>query len=298
MGQNTYYGKYLIATGYTGTLYCYNPLTGDLLWTYNATSVGRESPYGENYPLSITFVADGKVFLHSTEHSPTKPLWRGSYLRCINITDGTEMWKLLDFNMGAGIASGYIVTGNLYDNNIYCIGKGPSKLTVQAPMTGITAGNSAVISGTVTDQSPGAKGTPAIADGNMQAWMEYLYEQQAMPTNANGVPVTIDAVDPNGNFVNIGSVTSDASGNFGLEWTTPTVPGKYTIIATFAGSNSYGSSYAETYAVVSNAAPTVAPTAAPVQSTADLYFVPAIAGLFVFVAIIGVVIILVLRKRP
>jgi hypothetical protein len=36
-----------------------------------------------------------------------------------------------------------------------------------------------------------------------------------------------------------------------------------------------------------------------VQSTADMYFVPAIAGLFVFVAIIGVVLaLLVLRKRP
>jgi outer membrane protein assembly factor BamB len=297
MGQNTYYGKYMLSAGYSGTLYCYDPLTGDLMWTYNATSVGPESPYGENYPISITFVADGKVFLHSTEHSPTKPLWRGSYLRCINITDGTEMWKLLDFNMGAGIASGYIVTGNLYDNNIYCIGKGPSKLTVQAPMTGITAGNSVVISGTVTDQSPGAKGTPAIADVNMQAWMEYLYEQQAMPTNANGVPVTIDAVDPNGNFVNIGSVTSDLSGNFGFEWKTPDVPGKYTIIATFAGSNSYGSSYAETYAVVSDAPATPAPTAAPVESTADLYFVPAIAGLFVAIIVVGLLIILVLRKR-
>jgi hypothetical protein len=30
----------------------------------------------------------------------------------------------------------------------------------------------------------------------------------------------------------------------------------------------------------------------------DQYFLPAIAGLFVFVAIVGVVIILTLRKRP
>jgi hypothetical protein len=33
-------------------------------------------------------------------------------------------------------------------------------------------------------------------------------------------------------------------------------------------------------------------------SIADLYFVPAMAGLFVFVAIIGALIILMLRKRP
>jgi len=297
MGDTTYYGKYLLSTGYTGTLYCYDPQTGDLMWTYNATAPAGESPYGTNFPLSVTAVCDGKVFLHSTEHSPTKPLWHGSYLRAVNITDGTEIWKLLDFNMGTAIADGKIITGNSYDDHIYCIGKGPSATTVQAPMTGITAGNSVVISGTVTDQSPGAKGTPAIADVNMEAWMEYLYEQQAMPTNANGVPVSIDAVDPNGNFINIGTATSDISGNFGLAWKTPDVPGQYTIIATFAGSKSYGSSYAETYAIVSEAAPTVAPTAAPVESTADLYFVPAIAGLFVAIIVVGLLIILVLRKR-
>jgi hypothetical protein len=297
MGENTYYGKYLLSTGYSGTLYCYDPLNGDLMWTYNATSVGSESPYGANYPLSITMVADGKVYLHSTEHSPTKPLWRGSYLRCINITDGTEMWKLLDFNQGAALADGYIVTGNLYDNNVYCIGKGPSATTVVASPKVSVNGDTVLIEGTVTDQSPGAKGTPAIADVNQQAWMEYLYEQQAMPTNANGVPVTIDAVDPNGNFVNIGTVTSDLSGKFSYMWT-PEVPGKYTVIATFAGSKSYSASYEETAIGVSDAAPTVAPTAVPATSMADQYFVPAIAGLFVFVAIIGVVIILVLRKRP
>ena len=63
----------------------------------------------------------------------------------------------------------------------------------------------------MTDQSPGAKGTPAIADANMQAWMEYLYEQQAMPTNAKGVEVTLTAIDPNGN-THIGTATSDTSG--------------------------------------------------------------------------------------
>ena len=46
-------------------------------------------------------------------------------------------------------------------------------------------------------------------------------------------------------------------------------------------------------------APASTPAPTPqVQSIADTYFVPAIAGLFVFMAIIGVVIILVLRKRP
>ncbi len=52
--------------------------------------------------------------------------------------------------------------------------------------------------------------------------------QQAMPSNAKGVEVTLDTVDPNGNFVHIGTVTSDISGKFSYMWT-PEVPGKYTV---------------------------------------------------------------------
>ena len=44
--------------------------------------------------------------------------------------------------------------------------------------------------------------------------MEYVYEQQPMPTNVTGVPVTITAIDSNGNFI-IGTATTDASGTFG-----------------------------------------------------------------------------------
>jgi hypothetical protein len=306
------------ASTYDGTILCggYGSLnaidanTGNILWTYNATNIGYESPYGQNMPVSVSAVCDGKIYTTSSEHSPSKPLWRNSDIRCINMTDGTEIWQLLNYKMfqgSLGIADGYIIHASDYDNLIYCIGKGPSATTVEAPMTAITLGSSLVIRGTVTDISPGTKGlllssrfpngVPAVADESMQGWMEYLYEQQAMPTDAKGVTVTLDAVDPNGNFVNIGTVTSDASGMFKKAFT-PEVPGEYTIIASFAGSKSYYTSYAETAIAVSDAPATPAPTAVPVESAADLYFVPAIAGLFVFVAIIGVVIILVLRKRP
>ena len=313
MGQNTYYGKYLLSTGYTGTVYCYDPLNGDLMWTYNATSVGTESPYGENYPLSISAVVDGKVYLQSTEHSPTKPLWRGSYLRCINITDGTEMWKLLDY-LGFGSASnafadGYIVTSSTYDNNIYCIGKVPSAATITASPEVSVHGNSVLIKGTVTDISPGTNklmqtarypsGVPAIADADMQAWMEYLYMQQALPSNAKGVEVTLDTVDPNGNFVHIGTVTSDISGKFSYVWT-PEVSGKYTVLATFAGSKSYWPSYSETAIAVSEAAPTPAPTAllqSNIATTADLmmYMAAGVIAIIIAIAIVG---LLILKKRP
>ncbi len=298
--ENVYYGELIQVSSYGGWMAGYNITTGKLLWVYNATATSPyESAYGDNMPLSLGAVVDGTAILYSTEHSPTKPLWRDSYVRCVNLTDGTLVWKLLDFNMGLSVADGYVVTGSQYDNNVYCIGKGPSATTVQAPMNSIMAGDSAVISGMVTDQSPGAKGTPAISDASQEAWMEYLYEQQSKPTDATGVPVTIDAIDPNGNFIHLGDVTSDTSGNFGYAWTAPNVPGKYTIYATFAGSNSYGDSSAETYAVVSAApAATAAPTATP-TSVADTYFVPAIAGLFVLIIVVAIVLaLLMLRKKP
>jgi hypothetical protein len=129
-----------------------------------------------------------------------------------------------------------------------------------------------LIKGTVTDQSPGAKkiapnvgyvnGVPVVSDADQQAWMEYLYMQQACPTTATGVEVSLDTLDPNGNFIHIDTVTSDMSGGF-KKMFTPEVPGEYTIIATFPGSESYGSSYAQTYVGVSEAPPATAPQEYP-----------------------------------
>jgi hypothetical protein len=261
-----YQGKFF-SYGYGGQVTAYNITTGKVVWIYNATNVGFESPYG-NYPVGIACACDGKLYLTTSEHSPTQPLFRGSDIRCINATDGTEIWKVLHWSAGmaAGvgvyIADGFLVSLNSYDNQLYCYGKGPSATTVSASPEISVHGNSVLIKGTVTDQSPGAKDTPAISDDDQEAWMEYLYSYQVMPTNAKGVEVSLDTVDPNGNFVHIGTVTSDASGMFKKMWT-PEVPGEYTIIATFAGSNSYYSSSAETAIGVSEAPPATAPPEYP-----------------------------------
>ena len=79
------------------------------------------------------------------------------------------------------------------------------------------------------------------------------------------------------------------NGNYGLLFT-PEIPGTYQIIATFDGSN-YGTSTATTYMAVGEAPATTPAPTPQAQSVADAYFVPAIAGLFAFMAIIGVVII-------
>jgi hypothetical protein len=297
MSSNIYEGK-LFSSGYSGILIAYDIKTGKQLWNYTAAQEGYESPYG-NFPIGISVIADGKLYLTSSEHSPTQPLWRGSYIRCINASNGVELWKINNWGagMGAGsgavIADGFLVSLNLYDNQIYCYGKGPSATTVSAPQTVITQGQSVMITGTVTDQSPGAKDTPAIADDSMRAWMEYLYMDQGMPTNATGVEVTLDALDPNGNFVHIGTVTSDMSGLFKKMYT-PDVPGEYTVIATFAGSKSYWSSYAETAIGVSEAPLPTAPPEKIVFPPTETYVIGIGVAIIIAIAIVG---ILLYRKK-
>ena len=83
-------------------------------------------------------------------------------------------------------------------------------------------------------------GVPAVSDESQQAWMEYLYEQQTKPNNVTGVPVTVDVVDPNGNFVHLGTATSDLSGVYGFTVDTNNLaagPGTYRVIATFAATS-------------------------------------------------------------
>jgi hypothetical protein len=127
--------------------------------------------------------------------------------------------------------------------------------------------------------------------------MEYVYMKQPAPTNATGVEVTISVVDPNGNYYNVGTTTSDTSGSFKLAFD-PQVPGAYTILASFTGSGSYYGSTAETAIVVDEAA-TTAPTETPPASMADQYLIPLGIAIIATILIVGVVLVLViLRKRP
>ena len=129
-----------------------------------------------------------------------------------------------------------------YDMQIYCVGKGPSATTVDAPMIGVSKGQEVLIRGTVTDTSAGAKAlvekslfntVPAVSDASQDDWMNYLYMQKPMPNNVQGVTVHLTAIDPNGNYQDIGTATTDANGKYGLSWTPP-VEGTYHVTATFA----------------------------------------------------------------
>ena len=290
------YGN-LYAGGYGGLLACYDIKTGNRTWTYTLDGIGYENAAGD-FPIQFGGIADGKIFIFSSEHAPTSPMWRGAYLRAIDAYTGEEVWKSLTYiseeNSGQlAIADGCIVAGNGYDNRLYVYGKGPSTTTVTAPDTVVSFGSGVMIRGSVTDQSPGAKGTPAISDESMDSWMDYLYMKQAMPVDAIGVTVKLSTYDPNGNYQDIGATTVDTNGNFGMSWT-PEIPGDYYVMAEFEGSESYGSSSATTYVGVSEPpAATLPPEATPAPMT-DTYLA---GSTIAIIAGIAIAVFLLLRKK-
>ncbi len=274
--------------GYVNAL---NATTGVILWTFQAEDAGYDTPYGI-YPLwqfGTEGVADGKIFLsQSRMYNP--PLFPNASRIVLDCATGDLVWSEMGFygREPAAFADGYMLQFNSYDNQIYSVGKGPTKTTVSAPQTALPSGTSVLISGMVTDESPGTKdsdrtarfpnGVPAIADANMSSWMEYLYMQQPKPADLTGVTVHLTAIDPNGNSQEIGNAVSNSLGNYAITWTPP-VPGLYTVTATFAGSESYYTSESGVSFLVSTAssasavatpaqtsAPAVSSTPAPVQT--------------------------------
>ena len=304
------YGN-LYSCGFGGVMRCYNAVTGALKWTYgnggagNSTNAGYYNPYGD-YPTMIVAIGNGVIYTETAEHTATDPIYRGALTRAINATDGTEVWTLSCFgsSWNIAIADGFTTMFNGYDNQIYTVGRGPSAMSVAAQ----SFGTPIVIRGTVTDTSAGTtqdqqaadfpNGVPVASDASMSAWMSYVYQQQPEPTNFTGVPVTISVLDSNNNYRTIGTATTDASGMYTLTWT-PDISGNFTVYANFAGTNGYWPSNAETsFAVAQAPAATATPTPTP-TSVADMYFVPAIAGLFVVIIVgLAVLALLMLRKRP
>jgi hypothetical protein len=309
-GGEIAYGQIYI-WDFGGFVHALDLQTGKINWVFTRGSAGYETPYGiwPIWHFGSQSIGDGKLFLsESRMYDP--PMSPGYHRLAINTTTGELVWKIQSFSGRApgAIADSMLVQWNSYDKQLYTYGQGQTATTIVASPEVSVEGNSVLIKGMVTDESPGTKntnriarfpnGVPAVSEESQEDWMEYVYMQQPRPTNSTGVPVSLSVIDSNGNNRQIGTATSDASGMFGFTWK-PDIQGQYTVIATFAGSQSYYGSSAQTYFVVDSAAATPAPTAEPVQSTADMYFVPAIAGLFVFVAIIGVILaLLVLRKRP
>lgn len=301
----------MFASGYDGSITAWNVSTGVHLWTFKQINAGLQTPYG-TWPTfgGSGIVADGKLYFGFTQHTPGTPLFRGYNLYCLNYTTGKEIWEIPGFfpNQGLSIADGELTDYAGYDNQIYAFGQGPSRTSVNAPEVGITTSTPITITGTVMDISAGSQqsavaanypnGLPCVSDDSMSLFMEAVYQQQPMPTNITGVPVTISVLDSNHNSRVIGTTTTNVQGVYGLTWT-PDIPGNFTVTATFAGTGAYYGSSASTYFYASVAA-TPTPTAAPITgfaTTSDLELGIAAIAIIVIVCV-AVLAMLLVRKKP
>ena len=283
----------VIVHSWDGHLYAYDMATGKTVWKGYYTGNTTETAMGTYAWYGKLAIADNKIYAATGQHTQPSPVARGDRLYCLNASTGGYIWSLPWQTGAGGISSGMLFQTNTYDGCLYMFGKGQTETTVTAPMTAVPAGIGILIQGTVTDESPGAPGTPAVSDASQESWVPYLYMNEPMPTNATGVTVFLQAMQPDGTVIDITHVTTDIMGRYEYAWTPPTQSCTYKILATFEGSESYWSSSGQTGLLVT-AAPqaTAAPAAAPDNTP---MFIASTAAIIIAVAIVGV---LLLRKRP
>ena len=294
-----------------------NWTTGKVVWSYVAVA---DSPFEsvmtyENetvYPWHTNgMIADGVYYTTTSEHSADMPIKRGMRMHAINITTGEGIWELTMQMTGStdgsrvfqgAIADGYLAYSDAQTCTMYVVGKGPSATTVTASEKTIAKGASVLIEGTVLDQSPGQPGTPCVSKDSMTLQMEHLHIAQ--PLNGiygnetiTGVPVVLTAIGSDGSVIDIGTTTTNGYyGTFSYVWTPPN-EGMYTITASFAADDSYGSSSAATGLSVG---PAVEPITfpeqpVPVDNTMLLYGILAAVVIAIILAIAAIFI--VLQKR-
>jgi hypothetical protein len=136
----------------------------------------------------------------------------------------------------------------------------------------------------------------------METQMEYLHLQMPITGLWNnetitGVPVVLTAIDSDNNVIDIGTATTNGYyGTFSMAWT-PTKEDTYTIIASFAADDSYGSSSAATAVTVGPAPAPIEfpPTTEPVDNTMLLYGILITVIIAIVLALIAI--LLIFRKR-
>jgi hypothetical protein len=301
------FGAYAIQSAYGmffrqsyAGVYAFNWTNGKIVWNYEAPAFAHfESPYIEDGQEEYAFnggaeIADGKMYVANTEHTPTWPLTRGWGLHCINITTGELVWKVNNPMSQGAIADGYMTAANSWDGYMYVFGKGKSATTLTAPDVVIAKGSGVVIKGTVRDMSPAQAGTPCVSKESMTTQMEYIHLQQPIDgmwhnLTMTGVPVILTALDENGNPTDLGTATTDPYyGTFEKAWT-PSAEGTYKIIASFAGDDSYGSSGASTAVSVGPAPAAITIPEQVVPPDYTLTIVGAAIAVIIAVALVGIV---------
>jgi hypothetical protein len=269
-----------IVTGTYEGIYAFNWADGKILWHYSTESIAVpfEGPYNAEPFFTGVSIADGKIYAYNGEHTPSFPRDRAWSIYCINATNGELLWKMKNPMTPGAIADGYLTASNPYDGYMYVFGRGPSATTVTASPKTIANGAEVLIEGTVLDQSPGQPGTPCVSKDSMETQMEYIHLQMPITglwnnESITGVPVVLTAIDTDFNVIDIGTTTTNGYyGTFSMAWTPPK-EGTYTITASFAADDSYGSSSAATAVTVGPAPAPIEfpPTTQPVDNTMLLY---------------------------
>jgi hypothetical protein len=250
------YEDLIYSTGYVGVT-AHNETTGELVWHFAYPAPPFETEYtldGESiYTVQDIRVIGGLVYVSDNKHTPEQPPTRGWGMYCLDAMTGELQWKLSGTRMIAGASAyGYLTAASTYDGTMYVLGKGQSKTSISGPQTAVTQGSGVVLTGKVLDQSPAsldkvAGGIACVADESMAMWMDYNYLQMPMggfsgDETVKGVLVVLTAENEHGEYTYIGETYTDGSGTFSYLWE-PEEVGKYTVTATFQGSNAYGSSY-------------------------------------------------------
>jgi hypothetical protein len=288
------YGNIYVG-GYDGEIYCIDIETGDIEWTYSAGE-GTETPFQTWAFYDSAAGGDGKIYASTSEHTPSQPHPRFNKVHCFDAFTGEQIWTISS-PMALALGQGYLIGTSENDGNMYCFGKGQTETSVMAAPKVTAKGSGVVIEGSVLDMSPAQAGTPAVSDSSMGPWMEYKHMQKPKPWDTTGVTVKLTAFDPNGNYQDIGTVTSDFAGNFGKTWNPP-VEGTYLIIAEFEGSESYWPSTATTYLEVGPAPTPLAPIEP--EPTPEAPFITTEIAIIAAVAVavvIGIAAFWALRKR-
>lgn len=251
----------LFRQAYDG-VYAFDWDDGSIVWHFESEALAvYESPYIDSdgvgvYPFNGgATIADGKMYVYNTEHTASWPMTRGWGLYCIDIYTGELIWDIGNPMTYGAIADGYLTAANSWDGYFYVFGKGESETTVSAPQTAVAKGTGVLITGTVLDMSPAQEGTPCVSEESMSTQMEYLHLQRPIDgiwgnETITGVPVTITAISEDGTCIDLGTVTTSGYyGTFSIDWT-PDEEGVYEIVASFEGTEAYGSSSASTALLV------------------------------------------------
>jgi len=291
-----------------GTMAAMSLETGQLVWRSTAIPSTEYTANAVPYVTPMLMVG-GNIYAYAGSSTlyQQNPIPRFAMMTCVNATTGDITWTLNGGVMPIAAANGYVTGLGISDGNLYCVGKGPTKTTVEAPLMSIPLGESIIVKGSVLDRSPASQdyasqvlfpnGVPAVADEDMSEWMDYLYMQNATllnnPPLPKGVTVRLSVVDPNNNCYEIGTTTSDSSGLYKLAWI-PEIEGEYTVYATFDGSESYWGSYSTTALIVSKPAATATPE--PQQAVPD-YTLAIIGSTIAIILAVAIVGLLILRKQ-